>query len=162
MDNPPVANFAWSRYVQPLPLTDAQVQAMGLLNSAIGRYQGKIYSLGQFDVALTMFARKSILEKYNIRIPTLDQPWTLNEFNGILAKLKSSGAFQYPFDLNPQYTGEWWPYAYSPMLQSFGGDLINRSSFTTADGVLNSPAAVQSGPGVPGAFQKRDAELKPA
>ncbi len=110
MDNPTVANFAWSRYVQPLPITDAQVQAMGLLNSAIGRYQGKIYSLGQFDVALTMFARKSILVKNNIRIPTLDQPWTLSEFNGILVKLKSTGAFQYPFDLNPQYTGEWWPY----------------------------------------------------
>ena len=64
MDNPTVANFAWSRYVQPLPITDAQVQQMGLSNSAIGRYQGKIYSLGQFDVALTIFARKSILEKY--------------------------------------------------------------------------------------------------
>jgi multiple sugar transport system substrate-binding protein len=161
MDNPTVANFAWSKYVQPLPITDAQVKDMGLLDSAIGRYQGKIYSLGQFDVALTMFARKSILEKYNIRIPTLDQPWTLAEFNGILAKLKSSGAFQYPFDLNPQYTGEWWPYAYSPMLQSFGGDLINRSSLTTADGVLNSPAAIQWGQWFQGLFKNGDANVKP-
>src|SRR5438067_515989 len=62
MDNPTVANFAWSRYVQPLPITDAQVQQIGLSNSAVGRYQGKLYSLGQFDVALTIFARRSILE----------------------------------------------------------------------------------------------------
>ena len=162
LDNPTVANFAWSKYVQPLPITDADVQAMGIINSAIGRYQGKIYSLGQFDVALTMFARKSILEKYNIRIPTLDQPWTLSEFNGILAKLKSTGAFQYPFDLNPQYTGEWWPYAYSPMLQSFGGDLINRSSLTTANGVLNSPAAVQWGQWFQGLFKNGYANAKPS
>src|SRR5260370_18839118 len=107
-----------------------------------------------------MVARKSVLEKYNIGIPTRDQPWTLNEFNGILAKLKSSGAFQYPFDLNPQYTGEWWPYAYSPMLQSFGGDLINRSSFTTADGVLNSPAAVQWGQWFQGRFKNGVANVK--
>jgi multiple sugar transport system substrate-binding protein len=135
---------------------------MGIINSAIGRYQGKIYSLGQFDVALTMFARKSILVKNNIRIPTLDQPWTLDEFNGILSKLKSSGAFQYPFDLNPQYTGEWWPYAYSPMLQSFGGDLINRSSLTTADGVLNSSAAVQWGQWFQGLFKNGYANPKPS
>src|SRR6266568_2571236 len=99
MDNPTVANFAWSRYVQALPVTDSDVQQMGLLQSAIGRYQGKIYALGQFDVALTMFARKSILQKYNIRIPTLDQPWTANEFNDMLSKLKSSGAFQFPLIL---------------------------------------------------------------
>jgi multiple sugar transport system substrate-binding protein len=162
MDNPTVANFAWSRYVQPLPITDAQLQQIGLLNSAIGRFQGKVYALGQFDVALTMFARKSILEKYNIRIPTLDQPWTLDEFNGILSKLKSTGAFQYPFDLNPQYTGEWWPYAYSPMLQSFGGDLIDRKSLTSADGTLNGPAAARWGQWFQGLFKDGYANPKPS
>ena len=39
-------------------------------------------------------------------------------------------------------TGEWWPYAFSPLLQSFGGDLINRTDFKSADGVLNGPEAV--------------------
>ena len=36
-------------------------------------------------------------------------------------------------------TGEWWPYAYSPFLQSFGGDLINRQDYKSAEGVLNGP-----------------------
>ncbi len=161
MDNPTVANFAWSGYVQPLPITAAQVQQMGLLNSAIGRWQGKIYALGQFDVALTIFARKSVLEKYNIRIPTLSQPWTLDEFNTILAKLKASGAFQYPLDLGAGGTGEWWPYAYSPMLQSFGGDLINRSTMTSADGILNGPAAVKWGQWFQSLFKNGYADRKP-
>src|SRR5438067_4402710 len=68
LDNPTVANFAWSKYVQPLPITDAQLKQMGVLESAIGRYQGKVYSLGQFDVALTVFARKSVLDQNHIRI----------------------------------------------------------------------------------------------
>jgi len=40
-------------------------------------------------------------------------------------------------------TGEWWPYAYSPFLQSFGGDLINRTDYQSADGALNGDAAVR-------------------
>jgi len=40
-------------------------------------------------------------------------------------------------------TGEWWPYAYSPFLQSFGGDLINREDYKSANGVLNGPEAVE-------------------
>ncbi|HCI81183.1 MAG TPA: hypothetical protein DHW02_16010 [Ktedonobacter sp.] len=162
MDNPTVANFAWSRYIQALPITDAQVQQMGLSTSAIGRYQGKIYSLGQFDVALTIYARKSILDKYHIRIPTLNQPWTLNEFNSALSTLKASGAFQYPFDLGAGGSGEWWPYAYSPMLQSFGGDLIDRNSYTSSDGILNGSSALKWGQWFQGLFKNGYAPAKPS
>ncbi len=162
MDEPTVANFAWSKYIQALPITDDQVKSMGLADAAVGRYQGKIYAVGQYNAVLTIFARKSVLQKYNIRIPTLDQPWPLNEFHGILAKLKSTGAFQYPFDVNPQYTGEWWPYAFSPMLQSFGGDLIDRSNYTSADNVLNGPAAATWGNWFQSLFKNGYANAKPA
>ena len=43
------------------------------------------------------------------------------------------------------WTGEWYPYAFSPFLQSFGGDLIDRSTFQTAEGTLNGEAAVAWG-----------------
>ena len=39
------------------------------------------------------------------------------------------------------WTGEWWPYGYSPFLQSFGGDLINRSDYKSAEGVLHGDPA---------------------
>jgi multiple sugar transport system substrate-binding protein len=32
------------------------------------------------------------------------------------------------FDVGMAWTGEWYPYAFSPFLQSFGGDLIDRST----------------------------------
>jgi multiple sugar transport system substrate-binding protein len=118
---------------------------MGIMPAAVGRYGGEVYSLGQFDVALLLYARKSVLDQYGIRIPTLEQPWTLDEFNGVLQTLKDSGDFEYALDLGTGGSGEWWPYAYSPMLQSFGGDLIDRETFLSAEGVLNGPEAVAWG-----------------
>ncbi|MCA4135739.1 extracellular solute-binding protein, partial [Arthrobacter sp. M4] len=47
-----------------------------------------------------------------------------------------------PLDLATSYTGEWLPYAYSPFLQSAGGDLINRDGFQSAQGTLNGEKAV--------------------
>ncbi len=145
LDAPTVPNFAWSGYIQPLGLTEADVEAMGVLANDVGRYNGEIYSLGQFDVALLVYGRESVLTANSIRIPTLDEPWTAEEFMAALDTLKASGEFEYAFDLNPGYTGEWWPYAFSPMLQSFGGDLIDRSSYLTAEGALNGDAAVAWG-----------------
>jgi multiple sugar transport system substrate-binding protein len=142
LDGPTVPNFAWSGYVQPLPVTEADLDAMGVLDNDVGRYNGQIYSLGQFDVALLVYARKSILDANGIRVPTIDNPWTADEFMAALDTLKATGEYEYPFDVNAGATGEWWPYAYSPMLQSFGGDLIDRASYTSAEGVLNGPEAV--------------------
>jgi len=145
LDGPTVPNFAWSGYVQPLPLTEEDIDEIGLLDAAVGRYNGQIYSVGQFDVALLIYARKSILDEYGIRIPTIEEPWTQDEFQTVLDTLKDSGEFEYALDVNAGSTGEWWPYAYSPMLQSFGGDLINRETYLEAEGVLNGPEAVAWG-----------------
>lgn len=142
LDGPTVSNFAWSGYVRPLPITEAELDEMGILDNDIGRYNGQIYSVGQFDVALLVYARKSILDQYGIRIPTMDEPWTLDEFQAALDTLKDSGEFEYALDVNAGYTGEWWSYAYSPWLQSFGGDLINRDTYQEAEGVLNGPEAM--------------------
>jgi multiple sugar transport system substrate-binding protein len=40
--------------------------------------------------------------------------------------------------------GEWYSYGFSPIIQSFGGDLIDRSDYMSADGVLNGPEAVEA------------------
>jgi len=66
------------------------------------------------------------------------------EIHAALEKIKSTGDFDYPFDLGTGDSGtEWWTYGYSPFLQSFGGDLIDRDGFQTAEGVLNGDAAKQ-------------------
>lgn len=143
LDGPTVPNFAWSGYVQPLPLSESVVSQIN--PSEVGRFNGKVYSVGQYDALLLMISRKSILNKYKIRVPTMAKPWTQDEFMAALKTLKASGDFEYPFDVNAGYTGEWWPYAFSPFLQSFGGDLIDRKTYLSAEKVLNGPQAVAWG-----------------
>jgi multiple sugar transport system substrate-binding protein len=159
LDQPTVANFGWSKYIQPLPLTKDQLADFN--GAAVGTYKDQVYSIGQFDVALLIYARKSVLEANNIRIPTLDKPWTADEFDKILATLKASGKFENAIDVGSGGSGEWWPYAYSPMLQSFGGDLVDRKTYLTADKVLNGPEAVKWGQWFQSLFKNGYANPKP-
>lgn len=139
MDGPIVPNWAWAKYIQPLGISSQITDS--LLPTAVGTYKDEIYSAGYWDAALSVFARRSVLEKNEIRIPTVDQPWSIEEFTAALETLKAAG-YDTPLDIGAEDTGEWWSYAYSPMLQSAGGDLIDRDTMLSADGQLNGPGAV--------------------
>ena len=43
------------------------------------------------------------------------------------------------------WKGEWYPYAFSPFMQSAGGDIVNRDGYKTADGSINGEGAVKFG-----------------
>ncbi|WP_091227943.1 extracellular solute-binding protein [Microbacterium sp. 3J1] len=141
IDGPNVPNWAWAGYLAPL--TDLSDRLGEFLPSTVGMYEDEPYSYGYYDVALTMVTLKSTLDAHGIRVPTVESPWTADEFDSALATLTASGEFDYAADFATASTGEWYPYAYSPLLQSFGGDLIERESYETADGVLNGPEAVE-------------------
>jgi multiple sugar transport system substrate-binding protein len=141
IDGPNVPNWAWAGYLAPIEGMDDILSKF--LPTVLGKWNGKTYSYGYYDVALNFTTRKSTLEKYGIRVPSMDQPWTKDEFTAALVKIRDSGDFKYALDLQTGSTGEWWPYAYSPFLQSFGGDLINRSDFKSAQGALNGPEAIE-------------------
>ncbi|NWF68312.1 MAG: carbohydrate ABC transporter substrate-binding protein [Chloroflexi bacterium] len=143
VDGPVMPNWAWSGYMAPLNLPEGALD--GFLPGAIGMWDGQVYSVGLWDAAVAMFARRSVLEANGIRIPTLEEPWTLEEFDGALETLQATGEFEFAFDPGMAWTGEWYPYAFSPFLQSFGGDLIDRETYLTAEGVLNGPEAVAFG-----------------
>ena len=140
VDAPNVAAWAQTGFLQPLDLPEDLVAKN--LETTKGIYEDKLYSIGYFEAALAIFAHKDALTKAGVRIPSVEEPWTGEEFNAALEKIKSTGDFKYPFDLGTGDTGtEWWTYAYSPFLQSFGGDLIDRDGYKTAEGVLNGDAA---------------------
>lgn len=144
VDSPMVPAFVWAGHIRPLDdLIDPNAFA-AIAPPALARYNGHIYAVGQFDAALAIYTRRSTLAKVGARIPTVQHPWTRDEFDGVLKKLKATGRWQVPLDLGTREPNpNWWTYAYSPMLQSFGGDLIDRSTNQTADGMLNGPAAQQ-------------------
>ena len=143
MDGPVMPNWAWSGYLAPLELSPGALD--GFLPGAVGEWDGEVYSVGLWDAAIAMFARRSVLEDNGIRVPTLDEPWTLEEFDAALETLQATGDYEYALDLGMAWTGEWYPYAFSPFLQSFGGDIIDRSNYLTAEGVLNGPEAIEFG-----------------
>ncbi|MCP8686720.1 sugar ABC transporter substrate-binding protein [Marinobacterium sedimentorum] len=145
MDQPVVPNFAWSGYLRPLKGLVSQEVLDSLIDSAKGTYKDDVYSIGQFEVALALFSRQSILKEHGIRIGTIEQPWTKEELLRALATLKASGKYAYPLEMRTGWKGEWYSYGYAPMLQSFGADQIDRSTYRTAEGLLNGKQAVAWG-----------------
>jgi multiple sugar transport system substrate-binding protein len=143
VDGPVMPNWAWAGYMQPLPISESALE--GHLDSTIGRWDGQVYSVGLWEAAVALYARQSTLDDLGLRTPTLDNPWNMEEFMGALEAAKASGNYEYAFDPGMAWTGEWYPYAFSPFLQSFGGDIVDRSTYQTAEGALNGDAAVAFG-----------------
>ncbi len=159
-DGPFVYNYVWGGYLIPLDDYFTQDELSDFLPSIIaqGTYQdGKLYSLGQFDSGLAIWARRSYLEAAGVRIPTIEDPWTGDEFNAALAALAALPETEYAIDLKMNYApsapSEWLTYGFSPVLQSFGADLIDRQTYESAEGVLNGPEAVAAMEMIQGWFQ---------
>ena len=143
VDGPVMPGWAWAGWMSPLSLSEGALD--DFLPGAIGEWNGEVYAVGLWDAAVSVYARRSVLEANDIRIPTLDDPWSGEEFDGILEALQATGEFEYAFDLGMAWTGEWYPYAFSPFLQSFGGDMIDRETYLSAEGVLNGDAGIAFG-----------------
>ena len=143
VDGPVMPGWAWAGYMVPLNLSEGALD--DFLPGAIGTWNGDVYSVGLWDAAVALLALESTLDAHGIRVPTLDAPWTGEEFDDILEQLQATGDYEYALDLGMAWTGEWYPYAFSPLLQSFGGDMIDRDTYLSAEGVLNGDEAVAFG-----------------
>ena len=143
VDAPIMPGWAWAGYMAPLNLSEGALD--GFLPGAVGMYNGEVYAVGLWDAVVAMYARQSVLEANDIRIPTLEEPWTGEEFDAILEQLQATGDFEYAFDVGLAWGDEWWTYAISPFLQSFGGDMIDRETYLSAEGVLNGEAGLAFG-----------------
>jgi multiple sugar transport system substrate-binding protein len=165
-DGPNLYNYAWSGYLIPLDDYVSDEMKADFLPSIIeqGTYAGKLYSLGTFDSGLAIWGNKAYLEKAGVRIPTkVGDEWDRAEFMDALEKLKALDEVEYPIDLKLNYGfGEWVTYGFSPVVQSFGGGLIDRSDYQSADGVLNGPESVEAMQFIQSLIDKGYANPKPA
>ncbi|MEM7274730.1 MAG: sugar ABC transporter substrate-binding protein [Actinomycetota bacterium] len=146
-DGPFVYNFAWSDFLIPIDEFISDDFRSDFLPSIIdqGTYNGQLYSLGQFDSGLGLYANRAYLEAAGVRIPTFEEPWDLAEFESALAALDELPEIDFPLDMKINYgQGEWYTYGFSPILQSFGGDLVDRSDYQSATGVLDGPESVEA------------------
>jgi multiple sugar transport system substrate-binding protein len=148
-DGPNVYNYAWTKKIIPLDdFPSLKTVKADLLPSLLrqGTYNKKLYSLGQYDSGLAIWGNRKLLTQAGVRIPAkVGEAWTLEEFEDALKKLKAMGV-AFPLDMKFNYgvSGEWYTYGFSPILQSFGGDLVNRKDFQSASGAINGPEAIKA------------------
>ena len=164
-DGPFIYNYVFSGELIPLDSYASSDLLSDVLPSIIdqGTVNGQLWSLGQFDSGLAIWANKSMLEAAGVRIPTgIDDPWTLDEFNAAMDALAPNvPADGYVIDFKFTYTGEWYSYAFGPWIASFGGDVIDRETMSTAEGFLNGPDAVAFGEWFQSLFEKGYATATP-
>ncbi len=157
-DGPFLYNYVWQGHIRELDNLLPEPLKQDLLPSVIqqGTYNGKLYSVATFDSGLGLYGRRGDLQAVGVRIPTTPgEAWRIDEFERLLAALAKRDADGAVLDLKLNYSGEWYTYAFSPVIQSAGGDLIERTSFQRSDGSLNSSAAVEAMTRVQSWFQHK-------
>ncbi|MBB4196204.1 multiple sugar transport system substrate-binding protein [Rhizobium aethiopicum] len=150
LDAPFLANYVWSGYLQPIkPLIDKDlVDDMTESNIAQGTYpiDKDLYAIGLTDSSVVLYGNKKYLEAIGARIPkSVDDAWTREEFESYLDKLSKLDGVKWPIDTFRGYgiKTEWITYAYGPILQSAGCDLIDRKAWKS-EGTLDSDACVDA------------------
>jgi len=146
-DGPYLYTYVWQGRLRPLDALLPETLRDGLLPSIIaqGTYRGHLYSVGTFDSGLGLWGDRRALEQAGVRIPKGPaDAWTSSEFDNVLAALAARDPDGAVLDLKLNYPDEWFTYAFSPLIESAGGDLIDRNAYRTAEGVLNGPAAVRA------------------
>lgn len=145
IDGPFVAVFAWRGYLQSIDEFVSKALLDDLLHTLVvqGTYNGRLYTLGQFESGLGLWANKRYLAQVGARIPTIEAPWTLAEFEQVLDSLTALDDVDYALDLAVYARrGEFYAYALAPIVQGFGGDLVNRGPAPVAKGMLDGPQSV--------------------
>ncbi|MDF0663370.1 sugar ABC transporter substrate-binding protein [Rhizobium sp. BC49] len=150
LDAPFLANYVWSGYLQPIkPLIDKDLlDDMTESNVAQGTYpiDKDLYAIGLTDSSVVLYGNKKYLEAIGARIPkSVDDAWTRAEFETYLEKLSKLDGVKWPIDTFRGYgiKTEWITYAYGPILQSAGCDLIDRKAWKS-EGTLDSDACVDA------------------
>ncbi len=153
LDGSTVYNYIWQGNLIPIDaLLSSKIQ-QDLLPSIVnqGTYKGRLYSVGTFDSGLGLYGRRSRLKASGVRIPNGNQDaWTVEEFNQALAALAQKDPDRQVLDLKLNSRGEWYSYAFLPLIHSAGG----RTDLNSVDRFFNSSSAVFAMQQIQGWIQK--------
>ena len=117
VDGPNISAYAANGIIQPLGKISSEEKSQ-YLNSIIeqGTVDKKLYALGAMESSVGLYYNKDIIEKAGISIPTMDNPWTWDEFYEVCNKLsKTIEKGDYPLDMIFP-TGETTIYYYATIL----------------------------------------------
>jgi len=146
LDGPTLSSFVYDAKVAPISsyVSKATIDNATGGNVQEGTVGGKLYALAQFNSGLGLCANGAMLDDAGVSYPTsIDTAWTADEFLTALKTLAAANPSGYALDIKENYGlgGEWGTYAFSPLLQSAGGNLIADNK---ASGVLDSPESISA------------------
>ena len=135
-------------------LLDPQKTIANLTDSIKGQgtIDGKLYAVGQYTSAIGIYANKKLLDAAGVTYPTtLAGAWTAEEFTAAVKTLAARNTVLpgKSLDLKLNYarggkgglTGEFGTYAFTPLVWSAGGDVLQNGK---AAGALNGDATVKA------------------
>ncbi len=139
LDGPTVAQFVDARLLRPIAawFSPEELADFAPTIRAQGTIGGELYALGAFDSAMVLYYDRAMLARAGVEPPAGFGSWTWDEFLDACARLKAAGLD--PVSMHMDITGdEWYTYAFSPLIWSAGGSLIDTEGRRVA-GVLNAP-----------------------
>lgn len=139
LDGPIVAQFVDASLLQPIAdyFSAEELADFAPTIRAQGEIAGVLYALGAFDSAMVLYYDRNMLARAGVAPPAGFASWTWDEFLAACARLKAAGMD--PVSMHMDESGdEWYTYAFSPVIWSAGGRLIDADGHRV-EGVLNSP-----------------------
>ena len=153
-DGPTLPFLAWTGKLAPISayVSPSAVKSQVGVVTAQDTYNKKLYAMAVINSTLAIYGNKHLLNQAGITAcapnvqatsscyPTQwSDAWTGAQFTAVLNKLtaaKVSGDGSYVWSANAAYGGEYWPYAFLPLLNSAGSPIVKNDSAS----VLKSPA----------------------
>jgi ABC-type glycerol-3-phosphate transport system substrate-binding protein len=154
VDGPLVARFVDAGLVAPLDHLFSARDLDDFLPSVRiqGSVRGHLYALGAFDSAAALYFDRRALEEASVRLPPAATGLSWPELLDACERLKSAGHLPLSLHMN-ESADEWFTYAFSPLIWSGGGRLIDAEG-ASVRGVLASQANVRSMRAWQGLFER--------
>lgn len=139
IDGPFVGPWAAEGLLAPIDeLVDAELREDSLPSLiAQGTYEDRLYALGAFDSALVVYYNRDMIEAAGVDPPgRIADAWSWDQFVDALQRVRPHARIALSLHMDDQ-SDEWFTYAFSPLLWSGGGRLIDAESGRVR-GVLDS------------------------
>jgi ABC-type glycerol-3-phosphate transport system substrate-binding protein len=144
LDGPLVARFVDARLLAPLDPYFSPEERSDFLPTVLaqGSIDGRLYALGAFDSAAVLYYDREQFERARVVPPDADLGFAWPELFEACRRLVASGGGAIALHMN-ESADEWFTYAFSPVIWSGGGRLIDADGVSIR-GILASPENVAS------------------
>ena len=144
LDGPLVARFVEAGLLAEIGDVFSREELADFLPTILaqGTIGGRLYALGGFDSALVLYYDREMFARAGVAAPVEGGGWTWAELVAACEKLKAAGMEPVALHMN-ESADEWFTYAFSPVVWSGGGRLIDADAMAVR-GVLASERNVRS------------------